>query len=275
MKVEKLTRKSHFFNEDRFVVGDNFFMVIDGATSLMKTDLFNPTEGSWFVSFIKRRLSAKSKHVFEKLSNISKQAYAEFCAVLDKNGLNPQDLLYYPSAGLALAEIVEDKVVINTIGDCEAVVKFKDGKTVRLVQKELLKLDAYALERMVKLKEQKGLTMKQAFTECKDVLVANRRLMNKPDGYNVFTVSKTGKFEFLTKSFELKDIDEIYLYTDGFAQTFEEFKIYGSYEQTFSKSLDIKSEVEKIVKTAFSDKDCEKYPRFKIIDDIAIIKMQF
>ena len=275
MKVEKLTRKARFFNEDRFVVGDNFCMVIDGATALMKTDLFKPTEGSWFVSFIKRRLSSKSKHVFEKLSTISKQAYDEFCAVLDKNGINPTDFLYYPSAGLALAEVVEDKVVISTIGDCEAVVKFKDGKIVRLVQGELLKLDAYALERMVELKEQKGLTMKQAFAECKDVLVANRRLMNKPDGYNVFTISKTGEFNYLTESYFVKDIDEIYLYTDGFAQTFEEFKIYESYEQTFSKSLDIKSEVEKIVKTAFSDKDCEKYPRFKTIDDIAVVKMSF
>ena len=41
MKITTRTRKSHYWNEDRFVLGTNYFMVIDGATPLIKTNDFN------------------------------------------------------------------------------------------------------------------------------------------------------------------------------------------------------------------------------------------
>jgi hypothetical protein len=41
MKIYAKTRKSHFWNEDRFVIGDNFLMVIDGASPLIKNKKFN------------------------------------------------------------------------------------------------------------------------------------------------------------------------------------------------------------------------------------------
>ena len=36
MKIDALTRKSHFWNEDRFILGNNYYLVIDGATPLIK-----------------------------------------------------------------------------------------------------------------------------------------------------------------------------------------------------------------------------------------------
>ena len=74
--------------------------------------------------------------------------------------------------------------------------------------------------------------------------------------------------------FDLDDIKELYIYTDGITQAFDELKIYNSCEEMFEKSIDVNEEIEKIKERAFSDKDCNKYPRFKTIDDIAIIKIE-
>lgn len=275
MKVEKVIRKSHFYNEDRFVVGDNFCMVIDGATALQKTNLFKPTEASWFVSFVKERLKGKTVGVYEKLCEISKQAFYKFNDTLSKNKFNLENLSYYPSAGISFAEIKNDKVDIYTIGDCEAVIKLKSGKVIRLIQPQLPELDKTALEKIIDLKNKKRFKMKDAIRECSDILLENRKLMNTPDGYSVYAPSLTGEFNFLKETFNLSEIEEIYLYTDGIAQAFDELKIYSNCEEMFSKSLDIRKEVEKIVKQANLDKECEKYPRFKVIDDITIIKITF
>ncbi len=275
MKVEKIIRKSHYYNEDRFIIGDNFCMVIDGATPLKKTNAFKPTEASWFVSFIKSRLKQNTDNVYKKLSEISKQAFLKFDNILSENKISLDNLTYYPSAGLSFVEINGDKVDIYTIGDCEALVKLKNGSLIRLIQPQLPELDKNALEKIIELKNEKRFKMKDAIKECSDILLENRKLMNAPNGYFVYTPSLTGEFNYLKETFNILDIEEIYLYTDGIAQAFDELKIYSNCEDMFSKSLDIKKEVDKIVERAFLDKECEKYPRFKIIDDITIIKITF
>ena len=42
----------------------------------------------------------------------------------------------------------------------------------------------------------------------------------------------------------------------------------------FKKSLDIENEISKIVDVSFNDPFANKYPRFKKIDDITVIKVE-
>ena len=65
MKIYAKTRKSHFWNEDRFVIGDNFLMVIDGASPLIKNKKFN--EARWLVSYLKVHLKNYKGNIKEKL----------------------------------------------------------------------------------------------------------------------------------------------------------------------------------------------------------------
>ena len=51
MIVEKVTRKSRRYNEDRFLEFKSCFMVMDGATSLAPTK-FKPSGGSFLVSYL-------------------------------------------------------------------------------------------------------------------------------------------------------------------------------------------------------------------------------
>ena len=188
MKIEKATRKSHFYNEDRYIVGDNYCMVLDGATSLVSSGI-KPTEGSWFVSRIKQSLPQKCDNVIEKLEYISKKTYAEFIE-LSKIDSKTDSVLYYPSAGLSCAVVKDNKVQIFTTGDCEAVVKLKDGKIIRHIFPMLAELDKVALDMMIEYKKAHGVSMLNARKALNGVLIENRKLMNKKGGYPVFTVSE-------------------------------------------------------------------------------------
>lgn len=113
MNIEKQTRKAHYYNEDRYVIGQTYYMVMDGATPLQKNGIL-PSEASWFVSFIKNQLKPTEQNVVEKLNFIAREAYCEFNRLT--HTVNPD---YYPSAGLAWVEIKDRKIICHTIGDCE------------------------------------------------------------------------------------------------------------------------------------------------------------
>ena len=270
MVVTTAIRKSHYYNEDRIIIGNSYFMVCDGATSLHDSGI-SPSEGSWFVSFLKKHLRKNYTDLIGHLNSIAQKAYREFFELSESK----DDVLYFPSAGLAWAEVKDSELYVYTIGDCEAVIKTKDNKIIRHILPSLPELDRKALNSIIKTKQEKNVNIKKATELCKDVLIAHRKLMNKKDGYAVYTIADKPHFEFDCNVYDINGLSEVYLYTDGITQAFDELQIYRSCQEMFSQSIDLNNEIEKIVKRAYGDKDCDKYPRFKTIDDIAIIKIVF
>lgn len=269
MIIQTKTRKAHYYNEDRIFIGENYFMVMDGATPLLKSGI-KPTEASWFVSYIKKNLPKNCQNVVEKLNNISINAVETLKSYNFE--INEK---YMPSTGLAWIELKNDYIVAHTIGDCEVTARLKNGQIVRVYQTELLKLDNIAVKELVKQAKVNNICVKQARKYIQDILIKHRSYMNKENGYNVFTPSPNPNFKFSKKQFKICDVEEMYIYTDGLSQAFDELKIYNDHKEMFKTSLDLNKEIEKIVKTAFSDKDCNTFPRFKTIDDIAVIKITF
>ena len=70
MKITSKTRKSHY--EDRYIISDDFLMVIDGATPLIKSNNFN--EACWMVNYIKKNINKYKGKVLDRLYQISKDA---------------------------------------------------------------------------------------------------------------------------------------------------------------------------------------------------------
>lgn len=266
MKIEKLTRKSHYYNEDRFIIGQDFAMVVDGATSLESSGI-KPSEACWLVNLLKKNILKEKGTIIERLNLISQEGYRQF----KKLGNNSLD--YLPSATLAWVEFKNDNIVCYTIGDCEIVIKFKDGTIKRLVQKELKKLDDCALEKMKEESIKHSVPFLMARKYVDDLLIHNRRLINKSNGYSAFTIDENPNFKYEEHIFDRADIDEVYLYTDGITQAIDELKIHSSCEDMFKKSLNLKKEVAMIVERCNDDPLCEKYHRFKKQDDITIIKI--
>ncbi len=266
MYIEKLTRKSHQYNEDRFLIQKDFIMVMDGATSLIKSNL-RPTSGSYLVNKVKNDLPKLKGDIETRLNIIAKDVYK----TLELN--NEMNSRILPSAGLSWVEFYQNEVVIHTIGDCEACVVTKDNKVIRIVISDLIELDNMAINELIEVSHKENISIKEARSKINDTLIKNRLLMNKENGYSIFAPSSSPNFKYSTNIFNKKEIKEIYLYSDGFADAFTTYKLYTSPEELFTKSVNIKNIVKEIVEKSKEDKSYNKYPRFKLIDDITIVKI--
>ncbi len=267
VQVSYKTRKSHFYNEDRYLIYDNVFMVMDGATPLEKCDV-KPSVASWFVSFVKKNLPKTKGNTMQRLEQVSREAYQ----LLKDKGVQSDNM---PSAGLAWAEVYDDKITVYSVGDCEATVVLKDKVASRIVGQKLIDLDKIAIDKMVEISKNQGISPLKARDQITSLLIKHRNMANKPGGYPVFAPDKVGKFDFLSQTFALEQVDEVYLYTDGFADGFDCLGVFENHSQAFAQSLDVCQQVENITKACFDDPQCKKHPRFKKIDDITVIKLKF
>lgn len=264
MKIIARTRKSHFWNEDRFVLGKNYVMVIDGATPLLKSNNFN--EACWLVNYLKKNLHKYEGSIKNRLLMLSKDAFNVMPVKIKEED-------YLPSAGASWVEWDDEYFYFSNLGDCEVVVILKNGELKRLSGDALTNLDNLVLEEMKRIALEKGLHIKEARSYVSDMLLRHRKMVNKPGGYNAFTISPKPIISENTFKLKKDEVQEIYLYSDGFASSFESLKIYNNYQEMFNKSLDLDCEIEKIVEESFGDPYCDKYPRFKKIDDITAIKI--
>ena len=83
------------------------------------------------------------------------------------------------------------------------------------------------------------------------------------------------KYKEIGFDININDVEEIYLYSDGYSSIFTTFDIYKDYIDAFKNDIDVKTEIAKIVEVAYKDKHTDKYPRFKTIDDISLLKARF
>ena len=240
---------------------------MDGATPLIKNGI-KPTEAVWFVSLIKKRLTKNCSNVIEKLNKISLEAIEKL-----KCWNFPVQDKYMPSAGLAWIELKENTIVAHTIGDCEVTFRLKNGEIKRVVQPELIALDEISVKEMVHQAKENNISVRESRKLIDDILIKHRMMMNKENGYNVFTPSEKPNFTFSSEEIKTQDIEEIYIYTDGLSQAFDELKIFQSHKEMFSQKLNLDDVVKQITQVSFYDKDFNLYPRFKKIDDIAAIKI--
>ena len=160
MKIYAKTRKSHFWNEDRFVIGDNFLMVIDGASPLIKNKKFN--EARWLVSYLKVHLKNYKGNIKEKLLELNKEAYL--------NMPNKEED-YLPSASMSWIEWDNKNYYINVLGDCEVTCITNNNKVIRYYDDTLTKLDDIAIEKMIKISKEKQIDILSARPYVNDMLI--------------------------------------------------------------------------------------------------------
>ena len=153
MKITTKTRKSHYWNEDRFVIGKNFLMVIDGATPLIKENNFN--EACWLVNYIKKNIKKYQGSIKERLYQISIDAYNQL-------PIKIKDEDYLPSASLSYIEFDDEYICAYTLGDCEVTIKTKEDKIIRCFNDELSKLDNIAINELIEHSKEKKIHLSKA-----------------------------------------------------------------------------------------------------------------
>ena len=264
MQVYRKTLKSHTFNEDRFAVSSTLFAVIDGATDLSDSPSYHTrSHASMLAERVKKGLLSLSKgDVVGFLYDLSRKLYNETPRLL-------------ASCGIAVARIKDGFLEIFGLGDCEIVYKKKSGEIIRFKQTALSVLDKKAIDELVTIAKENDLTVAEAKPLIIPTLRKHRALMNTDGGYDVFAPMQTPNFTVLTDKIKLDELCSVYIMTDGFAQAFTTLNILPSYTNLFDDGVTIDGVIEQIKKVSFADETLSAYPRFKIIDDITAIKIDF
>ncbi|MGN0812413.1 MAG: hypothetical protein ACI4MQ_02765 [Candidatus Coproplasma sp.] len=266
MQTTSKTRKAHYWNEDRFINGKDYFIVIDGATPLTNVHQFN--EARWFVDYLKRNINRYKGRVNYKLSMLCCDAYNDL--PIDNKSAD-----YLPSASAAWVELDGSVCHIGVLGDCEVTAIYNNGEIKRFFDDRLINLDNKAKSELIEIARQKNLHIIQAKELIIPTLIKHRRLINKPDGYSALTIAPDYKTDERQFTIEKQGLKTIFIYSDGFSQAFESLKIYSCHEEMFKSIKDVDEEIKKIVRAAHSDKNLDLFPRFKRIDDITVTKIDF
>lgn len=266
MNIYPKTRKSHYWNEDRFIIGKNYAVVIDGATPLKKSRSFN--EAHWMVNYIKKHFNRYQGNVKYKLERLSEDIYHELT-------LNIRNEDYLPSASACWIELTDSTLTISILGDCEVTTISKDGYICRFYDERLEILDNKALAEMINIAKEKNVHVNIARQYIDETLIKFRKLANKPEGYSALIPSP--KAVINEKKFNIKsdNLKTVYLYSDGYSQAFNNLKIYSTHEEMFQKATDVDEVIKKIVEVSYRDAHYDLYPRFKKIDDITVVKIDF
>ena len=260
MDIQYKTVKSHSFNEDRFVISNKIFGVIDGATGLSGNTKGKKTTASKLSAFLKSKLERyNGENIEEYIENLSKESY-------EKN-------LYPATCGISLAVIKESVVQFYFVGDCDIFCKLKNGEVRSLKQTRLGVLDGIAVDAMKKIAQEKNISIKSARPLINDVLIKHRNMVNKPNGYFAFEPQQNPNFKPTILEIDKEEIDRIIICTDGYSQCFTTLEILKDYKSLFEE--DLNEVLNEIVKVSREDKDYNKYPRFKIIDDITYVSVKF
>ena len=264
IKEQHFSIKAHAYNEDRFVVTDGLFAVIDGASGLTPKEKDGiGTKASRLATFVKAALQRyHGKDVEQFLRELSRRAYAE--------GFDN-----HVSCAISVLHLSKDTARFYTVGDCEIIYRRRDGVVSRFRQTELSVLDNKAIEEMVRYAAKNNISVREARGHIQDMLIGHRALMNTPQGYSVFVPSPTADFEIKSKVLARSELESLYLCTDGFLPCFTELDIFKDVGELFTTSLSVKDICLQIQKILRQDKDFNRFPRFKLFDDITAIRLNF
>ena len=264
MKEQHFTIKSHFYNEDRFLVGNTLFAVIDGATGLNAENTFGKaSSASKLAGFVKSQLANyKGSDIIGFLRSLSVLAL--------KNG-HAKDC----SCGISIVKVNKNTVELYCLGDCPILYQDKNGEVHTFTQTKLPKLDKIALNQMIDYAKANNVSMKKARKHIDQTLKKHRSLMNMPDGYWVFAPSEKPNFTVDTITIEKEQLKSIIVCSDGFAQCYNKLNIFENEKQLFESQLSLKDICLKVQRISKADKDYNLYPRFKLFDDTTVIKLDF
>lgn len=174
---------------DRLLTGPTFAGVADGATPLLPAW---PNSGP----FAESALLALRASTREQSGS---EAWISAIAMVNHEYGNPGPEL---SCGVAVAYPCDEMVVVETIGDCGAVIETTSGDLQVLAEQSLSRLDA----------EAKRLKRAQ---DIRDRLVENRLSMNKPGSYWCFSGQSSAAEHLARLTLRFDSVASVLLFTDG------------------------------------------------------------
>lgn len=265
MEVNSISKGYREYNEDMvIVIKDHFFVVVDAATGIGEP-INQPSDGVFLAKELKKEIldlyhsgRLTPKNFVKQMNMISKRIYSRYV-----KGHKDLERYQFPYASICLAYIDVCDVHIFSIGDSKAFLLFKDGKARFISDQSFPLLDK-------KLFEEFG-SLEKAIPELRKA----RASFNKGGHRCVYSLYKKPNLKFKHEVYDIRNINELYLCSDGYYLAFDTFKFYKSRRELFSSKHDLQDVYKKIESAVASDPKRIKYPRLKVTDDISAIRVVF
>ena len=146
---------------------------------------------------------------------------------------------------------------------------YETNQLHRFSDQRLVKLDEIGKKMLVHYMKQKDFN--HAITLVKPTLIKHRNLLNEPNGYMAFQPSLVPEFIVKKKTIKLKHLKSFLIYSDGYYSARDAFNLFKNHQTFFCSNIE--QTISNIKLRAYEDNQLILYPRFKIIDDISVIKV--
>lgn len=270
-------------NEDDCAASLKLLIALDGATGLYKANYTpNPSDASWLategVETLMQKLGAAESvdiSIPQVVYEAAKEIGQRFFDLASKT-LSPGEMLNpetFPSAGLSLAWISENKIHVYSLGDLTVALMRKDGTTSVVRGKKLPELDSIVISKMARLAKERGEDVIAQRPLVQEDLRINRNLRNKDEGYFIFDPTAEGADKGIYEVFDAEDVERVLIVSDGISDAVGVYDIFSDYRD-FAESVKKDggaSAYAKLRQIQADDPGCNKYPRFKIGDDVSIV----
>ena len=272
IKVKEGSIPGNITNEDKFYNEDNFVIFLDGASGLSKGIIPNAkSDANWYVNeFIeqfkkvyKNNDYKYKRYLIKKTIDYTKQA---FDGLVNDKSIQNIDI---PSASGIILFDEPNHIKGFYFGDVLTVIK-KNNKTFKSYSDlNLTNLDNNVFKEANRISVKNNIPFNEAIKGCTKMIIDNRNLRNKDEGYYIFGLDKNAVKKIHYFKIEKDSIDSILMMSDGFYTHFPE----NDPEKIFEIINGVKSsQLLGNIKSSFlKDEEFSKFNRFKLVDDISYL----
>ena len=248
-------------NIDLIRTSDDCILLLDGSTPLVESNY----DASQFVKDFADAFFERIKNR-ERAPTAVNLALADVCELFKKAVAN-DNIDMYPSACLTVAYISEGMLHIINIGDTVALVIMKDGTVKTVTCNDVSRLDRAVISKAKEIRESSGMDMCDIMKrpEIKQMLINNRKMMNKSNGYKILAFGMPDVDENDIHAFNTNEVERIVMCSDGFD---------GYLDMLAANDANLDQIYQLLRGKENADAGLNKTPRFKISDDASAIMFE-
>lgn len=253
---QKVSYAGRIINEDCVWSDGKTLILLDGSTGLLPGYLDARWFTSCFLEGYQRSSEASLCDAVNSAIAYTREAFFSLTTVA-----NPE---YLPSAAGIFVREIEDMIEVLAIGDCTGILYLKNGVTVSVCDDSVKHKDNAVVERCIELRKETGINISDAVSipEVREMLIANRKTMNRPIGYRILAPNMDKCSEDDVIRFPKKNILGFALISDGFEAMKERIGL---------ERVSLNELYEKLRNEEVEDADCNIRPRLKMSDDATAV----
>jgi len=295
MRVATLTIKgSNEWNEDALVLNEplKLYGVLDGSTSLQPYRGANGETGGYLASQV-------MKQYFEQLTAeqigdaadgsllpIVLEANRLLRAAMQEAGIDTSRKEALWTSALALIRITDRCIDYAQVGDCMIMAQYADGGVRVITRDQVAHMDKNSKKIREQAVREGAVTREELWERMKPSLLHNRTLMNTSEGYSVMS-GEPEVADFVEYGRIIRTrLKSLLLVTDGLfipaeSSTDGSPQVGGRHADAFAELMvrigqsSLSDYAEALVRLEQEDKECRRYPRFKVSDDKTAILIHF